>query len=257
MRRLILAGAATLFVATAVFVVATGSEAQIPPIPILPTTTAAPEALPSTPPTQTTSPPTTSAGTDSIAPVDSVVVPDISLPTDTLPAATEPLTTASSTPTPTSVPGGRPRTVALPAGLRAASVSGAYGIGFATVLAIALALATLTTVARSQLQLGGSVMTSQRRARLLIGVGCLALAAIVGLIGYLKLSLEPDVNRQIPYLASAGMALVLLSAVGGAFIVGEQMRTDAARIDELETAVQHLAAIVAPTVEDPPRTRSR
>lgn len=100
-------------------------------------------------------------------------------------------------------------------------------------------------------------MTSQRRARLLIGVGCLALAAIVGLIGYLKLSLEPDVNRQIPYLASAGMALVLLSAVGGAFIVGEQMRTDAARIDELETAVQHLAAIVAPTVEDPPRTRSR
>jgi hypothetical protein len=92
---------------------------------------------------------------------------------------------------------------------------------------------------------------------LIAGFACLALAAIVGLFGYLKLSLEPDVNRQIPYMASAGMALVLLSAVGGAFLVGEQMRTDEQRIDELEAAVQQLASIVAPTVEAPARTRKR
>ena len=92
-----------------------------------------------------------------------------------------------------------------------------------------------------------------RRARLIAGFSCLALAAIVGLVGYLKLSLEPDVNRQIPYLASAGMALVLLSALGGALVVGEQMRTDEQRIVELEAAVQSLASIVSPSIEAPPR----
>ena len=98
-------------------------------------------------------------------------------------------------------------------------------------------------------------MTARRRARLIAGVACLALAALVGLVGYLKLSLETDVNRQIPYLASAGMAVVLLAAAGGALIVGEQMRTDQERIEELEAAVHQLAGIVAPTVEAPARTR--
>src|SRR5439155_18783494 len=120
---------------------------------------------------------------------------------------------------------------------RAASVSGAYGLGVGAVLAVALLLVMFTTVARSQSLPGGSPMNPQRRARLLIGLGCLALAAIIGLVGYLKLSLEPDVNRQIPYLASAGMALVLLAAVGGAFILGEQMRTEENRIEDLEAAV--------------------
>jgi hypothetical protein len=101
------------------------------------------------------------------------------------------------------------------------------------------------------------MMTARRRARLLAGLACLALAAIVGLVGYLKLSLETDVNRQIPYMASAGMALVLLATIGGALLVGEQMRTDEQRIEELEAAVQQLASIVAPTVEAPPRTRAR
>ena len=96
-------------------------------------------------------------------------------------------------------------------------------------------------------------VTNLRRGRLIAGFACLALAAIVGLVGYLKLSLEPDVNRQIPYLASAGMALVLLSALGGALVVGEQMRTDEQRIVELEAAVHSLAAIVSPSVEAPAR----
>ena len=95
---------------------------------------------------------------------------------------------------------------------------------------------------------------SLRRNRLIAGAACLALAAIIGIVGYLKLSLEPDINRQIPYLASAGMALVLLSALGGALIVGEQMRTDQQRIEELEAAVASLASMVSPSVEAPPRT---
>jgi hypothetical protein len=142
--------------------------------------------------------------------------------------------------------------------LRPSSVSVAYGLGFATVLAIALGFIVLTTAARgAALSSGGSSMTLQRRTRLIAGAACLVLAAIVGLVGYLKLSLEPDINRQIPYLASSGMALVILAALGGALIVGEQMRTDQQRIEELEAAVESLAAMVGPAVEAPARTKAR
>lgn len=97
---------------------------------------------------------------------------------------------------------------------------------------------------------------ARRRWRLLAGVGSLGLAAIVGLIGWLKLSLEPQVNRQIPYLASAGMILVILAAIGGSLLVAEQLRNDDQRIADLEDAVRRLADTLAPIVESPPRKRS-
>lgn len=65
---------------------------------------------------------------------------------------------------------------------------------------------------------------TNRATRLSIGFGCLGVAVVVAIIGYLGLSRNPDVNRQIPYLASAGMAVVILASVGGAFIVAEQLR---------------------------------
>ena len=74
------------------------------------------------------------------------------------------------------------------------------------------------------------------RWRLIVGVAALVAAAIVGLVGYLKLSLEPSLNHQLPYLASAGMALVLLSAVGVCLVVTDQLRTDDARTQELAAA---------------------
>lgn len=96
----------------------------------------------------------------------------------------------------------------------------------------------------------------RRRWRLYGGVACLVAAAVIGLAGWLKLSLEPEVNRQIPYLASAGMALVLLSAGGGSLLVAEQLRRDDERIDELEAAVRQLAAALGPTIEAPVRGKA-
>jgi hypothetical protein len=247
-KRIVLVGAWLLV--SALFVFVSRSDAQVPPLPnpLATTTTAAPA------PPATAAPATTST-TEVTAPADTTET--TALPTDTtlpLPAETAP-SLAPAPPLPRTVT--QPRQVALPGSLRAASVTGAYGIGLGGVLTVALLLVMFTTIARSQITPGGSPMNARRRARLIAGLACLALAAIVGLVGYLKLSLEPDVNRQIPYLASAGMALVLLAAVGGALLVGEQMRTDEQRIDELEAAVQQLASMVAPTVEAPARTRTR
>ena len=131
-----------------------------------------------------------------------------------------------------------------------AAVTGAFAIGLGTVIIVAVLLFGLAARVNPG---GGSVTQSQRRWRLIIGVICIAAAAVVGVIGYLKLSLEPAVNRQIPYLASAGMALVVLSAVGGSLLVAEQLRGDDKRLDELEAAVRQLADALAPMVEAPAR----
>jgi hypothetical protein len=242
------------FALAIVVVLAPRSGAQIVTIPLPTTTTTRP------------SPPGTAPGTTSTTAAEMTSSSEVETettvaPVDTIPPVVDTSAPAITpvTPTATTLPVRRApaRSVALPVGIKAASVTGAYGIGFAGVLAVALALVALTTVTRSRLLPGGTTMNPRRRARLLAGIGCLVLAAVVGLVGYLKLSLEPDVNRQIPYLASAGMALVLLSAVGGAFLVGEQMRTDEERIEELEAAVEQLAALVGPAVEAAPRTRKR
>lgn len=132
-------------------------------------------------------------------------------------------------------------------------IAGVFAMTAGGLLMGALALVVLATVPRP----GGIPMNMFRRNRLMAGLGCFAAAVLVAIVGYLKISIEPDLNRQIPYLASAGMALVILVVLGGALIVGEQLRTDAQRIEELETAVSTLAAQVAPGVERPARRRRK
>jgi len=132
-------------------------------------------------------------------------------------------------------------------------VGGALLIAFLLIALSALARAGRTIVVST----GGHTMERIRtNNRLPIGFACLGLAVVVAILGYLGLSRNPDVNRQIPYLASAGMAVVILAAVGGSFIVAEQLRNDDKRIAELEEAVRLLAGAVAPALEAPARVAS-
>jgi hypothetical protein len=249
---------ATLVTGAALLLVAGAGRvgAQVPPITV-PGQTTTTEAPPST----TAAPPTTEAPSPTtIARGDTPPTSALTQTTDTVatgaPVAPAVVSGATVT-TLATTPGRRPpprAVVDLASGVQPAAVTGAYGLALAALFAVAVLLIALTSHVRTlQSGPGGPLMNITRRPRLIAGFSCLALAAIVGLLGYLKLSLEPDVNRQIPYLASAGMALVLLSALGGALVVGEQMRTDEQRIGELEAAVQSLASIVAPSVEAPPR----
>jgi len=98
---------------------------------------------------------------------------------------------------------------------------------------------------------------SLQRTRLMLGLGVLAAAALVGIIGWYKLAGEPLLNRQIPYLASAGVAVVILAAIGGALLVADQLRGDDHRMDDLEAAVRTLADSLAPIIESPARLRDR
>ena len=91
------------------------------------------------------------------------------------------------------------------------------------------------------------------RTRLWAGLATIAAAAVVGGVGWYRISGEPLLNRQIPFLASAGIAVVVLAVLGGALIVAEQLRADQDRIGELEDAVRALTEALAPVVENPPR----
>ena len=92
-----------------------------------------------------------------------------------------------------------------------------------------------------------------RRWRFVLGWTCLLAAAIVGIVGYLKLSDEPSLNHQLPYLASTLFALIVLSATGAALLIMDQMRTDDTRVEELSAAVERLAGALGPGIERPAR----
>ncbi|MGZ6792350.1 MAG: hypothetical protein ACXVFV_05310, partial [Mycobacteriales bacterium] len=119
-------------------------------------------------------------------------------------------------------------------------LSGVVASSFALVsfslLALALLLAFLAGLRPATPAPGGTVTT--HRTRLWTGLGVLALAAVVGGVGWYRLSGEPLLNRQIPFLASAGVLVVLLSVLGGSLIIAEQLRGDQHRIGELEDAVR-------------------
>jgi hypothetical protein len=98
---------------------------------------------------------------------------------------------------------------------------------------------------------GGPVTT--HRTRLWTGLAVLAAAALVGGIGSYRVAGEPLLNRQIPFLASAGIVVVLLSVLGGSLIIAEQLRSDQHRMTELEDAVRALTEALAPRIEEPAR----
>lgn len=129
-------------------------------------------------------------------------------------------------------------------------VASSFSIVVFGVLGIALLLAFLSGLHRTHPH-GATVNT--HRTRLWSGLGVLALAAVVGGVGWYRLSGEPLLNRQIPFLASAGILVVLLSVLGGSLIIAEQLRGDQHRINDLEDAVRALTEALSPMVEQPPR----
>jgi len=96
--------------------------------------------------------------------------------------------------------------------------------------------------------------TPTRRWRLIAGLGFITAAAAAALIGYLKISLEPVIARQIPYLASAGLATLVFAVTGGSLLMADQIRAEDDRVDEIERSLARLADLIAPEVERPART---
>jgi hypothetical protein len=83
---------------------------------------------------------------------------------------------------------------------------------------------------------------------MLTGVGALAL-----LVGYLGISREAIVAKQIPYLISGGIGGLGLLILGAVFLGTEDVRRDTARLDRLESMVEQLHAALL--IADPAAAR--
>jgi hypothetical protein len=160
-------------------------------------------------------------------------------PTAVQPPAVVPVVpTATATVAPAPVASGVPLTSVVPS---------AYAIVVFGLIGVALLVSFLSGIKPS----GGTMKAT--RTRLWAGLATIAAAAVVGGIGWYRISGEPLLNRQIPFLASAGIAVVVLAVLGGALVVAEQLRADQDRIGELEDAVRKLTDALAPIVESAPR----
>jgi hypothetical protein len=92
-----------------------------------------------------------------------------------------------------------------------------------------------------------------QRWRLFGGIGLVVAAAIVAIVGYLRVSIEPDTARQVPLLMSAGLGTLILVVAGGSLLVADQIRAEDERVDEIEKSLARLAEVIGPTVEAPAR----
>ncbi|MFA5889797.1 MAG: hypothetical protein WDA27_02400 [Actinomycetota bacterium] len=83
---------------------------------------------------------------------------------------------------------------------------------------------------------------------ILIAVGVLAL-----LLGYLGVSRQALVAKQIPYLVSGGIPGMVLVAIGAFFVATEDLRRELQRIEVLEEKVAQLhSALLRPTGDPAP-----
>src|SRR3954470_1645576 len=77
-----------------------------------------------------------------------------------------------------------------------------------------------------------------------LGYILIALGGILLLAGYLGVSREVIVARQIPYLLSGGLLGLAAISLGGRLLLIEDLRRDSGRLDRLEKAVQELHQVL-------------
>lgn len=86
---------------------------------------------------------------------------------------------------------------------------------------------------------------------ILIGLGGVAIV-----LGYLGVSREALVAKQIPYLVSGGITGMVLVAVGAFFLGTEDLRKQLLRLDRIEEQVDELHAVLLTRRDSPTRTRN-
>jgi hypothetical protein len=72
----------------------------------------------------------------------------------------------------------------------------------------------------------------------------IAAGALLVLIGYLGVSREAIVEKQIPYVVSGGIGGVLACVIGAYFLGTEELRKDSGRLDRLERMVEELHGVL-------------
>jgi hypothetical protein len=83
-----------------------------------------------------------------------------------------------------------------------------------------------------------------KATRPVVGWVLLALGGLFILLGWIGVSGESNVAKQIPYVVSGGIAGVLLAIIGAYFLGTEELRKDSGRLDRLERMVDELHTLL-------------
>jgi hypothetical protein len=92
--------------------------------------------------------------------------------------------------------------------------------------------------------------------RPVLGYVLVALGLLALLIGWYGVSGESIVAKQLPFIASGGLLGVALVALGGRFMLIQDLRRDSNRLDRLETMVDELHAALLTRPDAPGRESS-
>src|SRR5436853_3666766 len=95
-----------------------------------------------------------------------------------------------------------------------------------------------------------------RATRPVVGWVLAGLGVIAILIGYLGISRESLVAKQLPYLISGGIGGIALVGAGAALIATEDLRRFRTRLDRLESMVADLHGVLL-TRDDAPTTNGQ
>jgi hypothetical protein len=85
-----------------------------------------------------------------------------------------------------------------------------------------------------------------------IGWIFLGAGAFLMLLGYLGVSRESIVEKQVPYLVSGGIGGVFLAVIGAYFLATQELRADSGRLDRLERMVEELHGALLTRADAPP-----
>jgi uncharacterized membrane protein len=93
----------------------------------------------------------------------------------------------------------------------------------------------------------------RRASRPWVGWVFIGLGALLILLGYLGVSREAIVAKQIPYLVSGGIGGVFLAVLGAYFLGTQEIRSDSGRLDRVERMVEELHAALLRRPDAPVR----
>lgn len=83
-----------------------------------------------------------------------------------------------------------------------------------------------------------------KATRPVVGWVLVGLGALFILFGWIGISGEALVAKQMPFLISGGLGGMLLVGIGAVFLATEDMRRDSGRLDRLEAMVNELHAVL-------------
>ena len=84
---------------------------------------------------------------------------------------------------------------------------------------------------------GSRTEAARRQWRLLLGWALVVLGAVFILLGWIGVSGEPDVARQMSYLASGGIGGLTAAVVGVGLLISADLRSDRRRLGRIEATL--------------------